>query len=98
MFAVASYAALPLRFQPAVCVPVKAERLVPQSPDEQVVPVHEPAWQVALNVQAVPEVHAMPSFAVGFEHTPVLGSHVPAAWHGSDAVQTTGLDPVHVPL
>ncbi|PYM17130.1 MAG: hypothetical protein DMD81_10205 [Candidatus Rokuibacteriota bacterium] len=26
----------------------------------------------------------------GFEHTPVAGLQVPARWHWSDAVQTTG--------
>jgi hypothetical protein len=33
----------------------------------------------------------------GFEHAPVVGSHVPAAWHASLAVQVTGFDPTHVP-
>jgi hypothetical protein len=40
----------------------------------------------------------VPSGAVGLEHWPVLGSQLPATWHWSDAVQTTGLLPVQVPL
>ena len=32
------------------------------------------------------------------EQVPVLGLHVPAAWHWSEAVHVTGLAPVHVPL
>jgi hypothetical protein len=42
-------------------------------------------------------VQVVPSVAVGFEHVPVLGLHVPATWHWSSAVQVTGFDPVHVP-
>ena len=37
-----------------------------------------PAWQVSLVVQALPSLHAVPFAAVGFEHTPLVGSHVPA--------------------
>ena len=36
--------------------------------------------------------------AVGFEQAPVEVLHVPAVWHWSDAVHTTGLLPVQVPL
>jgi hypothetical protein len=61
-------------------------------------PVHVPLWQVSVCVQALPSLHAVPSAAVGFEHTPVVMLHVPATWHWSLAVQTTGLLPVHVPL
>ena len=42
-------------------------------------------------------VQAVPSAAAGLEH-PATGSHVPAVWHWSLAVQATGLDPVQVPL
>ena len=38
-----------------------------------------------------------PFMAFGFEHIPVIGSQVPAAWHWSSAVQVTGLDPTHMP-
>jgi hypothetical protein len=44
-----------------------------------------------------PPEQAVPSGAVGFEHVPVVTSHVPAAWHWSLGAQTTGLEPVHVP-
>jgi hypothetical protein len=40
---------------------------------------------------------AVPSALGGFEHWPLVGSHVPATWHGSEAVQTTGFDPTHAP-
>ena len=60
-------------------------------------PVHVPAWQVSVWVQASPSEHAEPFGAVGFEHNPVPGLHVPARWHWSLAVQVTGLEPVHVP-
>ena len=33
----------------------------------------------------------------GSEHVPVDGSHVPASWHWSLAVQTTGFEPAQVP-
>ena len=32
----------------------------------------------------------------GLEHWPVAASHVPASWHESSAVQTTGLPPAQV--
>ena len=47
---------------------------------------------------ALPSLHAEPSDRFGFEHVPVLGLQVPAAWHGSLAVHVTGLPPVQVPL
>ena len=52
-------------------------------------PVQIPAWQVSVWVQELPSVHDVPLFAGGFEHTPVLGLHVPATWHWSSAVQVT---------
>jgi hypothetical protein len=52
--------------------------------------VHVPPWQVPLE-QAVPSAFA------GFEHAPVAESQVPAAWHSSSAVHTTGLPPVQAP-
>src|SRR5207247_1822996 len=39
----------------------------------------------------------VPSAAFGFEHTPVVGSQVPATWQGSLAAQTTGWVPVQTP-
>ena len=42
-------------------------------------------------------MHVVPFAAAGLEHWPVVASHVPAVWHWSDAVQVTGLLPVHAP-
>ena len=61
-------------------------------------PVHVPAWQVSVCVHASPSLQLVPLAAVGFEHVPLVGSHVPAAWHWSLAEHVTGFDPVHVPL
>src|SRR5439155_376888 len=61
-------------------------------------PVHVPLWQVSVCVQALPSLHAVPFADVGLEHAPVDVLHVPATWHWSEAVQTTGLLPVHTPL
>jgi len=49
-------------------------------------------------VQELPSLQVVPFAALGFEHAPVLGAHVPAVWHWSSAVQVTGLDPRQVPL
>jgi hypothetical protein len=43
--------------------------------------VQTPAWQVSFKSQAFPSLHAVPFDAIGFEHAPVLGLHVPATWH-----------------
>src|SRR5207245_537694 len=61
-------------------------------------PVHTPPSQVSVCVQALPSLHVVPLVLGGFEHTPVLGLQVPASWHWSEAVQTTGLLPVQTPL
>src|SRR5207245_2456486 len=61
------------------------------------VPVHTPARQVSVRVQALPSSQAAPSAFAGLEHVPVAGSHEPAAWHWSAAAQTMGFVPVHVP-
>src|SRR5437870_8148349 len=45
------------------------------------VPPQVPAVQTSFLVQAVPSSHAVPSAAAGFEHMPLVGSHVPATWH-----------------
>jgi hypothetical protein len=52
-------------------------------------------WSVC--VQALPSLQAVPFVAVGLEQAPVVGSHVPAVWHWSLAVQTTGWLPVQTP-
>jgi len=36
---------------------------------------------VSLCVHALPSLQAVPLAFAGFEHIPVLGSHVPAVWH-----------------
>jgi hypothetical protein len=60
-------------------------------------PAHTPARQLSLRVQALPSLHVVPSVTGGFEHTPVCVLHVPATWHWSCAVHTTGLPPWHAP-
>jgi hypothetical protein len=64
-----------------------------QLPDEE---VHTPAWQVPLP-QTLGEVQVVPFGAVGFEQVPLVGSQVPATWHESEAVHTTGFAPVQMP-
>src|SRR5436309_282760 len=44
-------------------------------------PVHVPAWQASVCVQALPSLHEVPSGALGFVQVPVAGLHVPATWH-----------------
>ena len=61
------------------------------------VPVHVPAWQVSLCVQALPSLQLVPLVAFGFEHTPVVVLQVPATWHWSSAGQSTGVPPVQLP-
>jgi hypothetical protein len=62
-----------------------------------VVPTHVPATQASICEQALKSLHAVPSAAAGFEHTPEAGSQVPATWHWSLAAQATGFEPTHVP-
>jgi len=59
-------------------------------------PMHVPARQVSVCVHAFASLQALPSGTEGFEQ-PVDGSHVPALWHWSKAVQVTGFEPMHVP-
>src|SRR5439155_16190767 len=60
-------------------------------------PAQPPFSQASAGVQASPSLQAVPSAFAGFEHVPLAGSQVPAMWHWSEAVQTTGLLPVHTP-
>src|SRR5204863_328394 len=60
-------------------------------------PTHVPAWQASPVVQASMSSHAVPSGFGGFEQRPVDGSHVPASWHWSWAVQITAVPLTHVP-
>src|SRR6185503_15288536 len=59
--------------------------------------VQTPAWQDSAKVQALPSSQGVPSAAAGFEHTPVPMSQIPATWHWSSAVQTTGAPLVQGP-
>jgi len=61
-------------------------------------PVQTPPWQVSVCVQALPSVHAVPFVLGGLEHTPVLVLQVPTSWHWSEAVHTTGFEPMQVPF
>jgi hypothetical protein len=62
------------------------------------VPVQAPVWQVSVDVHALLSLHDAPSGLVGFEQLPVAVSQVPATWHWSCAVHTTGFPPLHAPL
>jgi len=70
-----------------------------ESSDVQVTafPAQVPFWHVSVTVHAFPSLHPVPFGALGFEHIPVLGLHVPAWWQPSLAVQVTGVPP-HVPF
>jgi hypothetical protein len=57
-----------------------------------------PAWHISLPLQTLPSLQLVPSVTGGFEQMPVFGSHTPALWQRSEAVQTTGAPPVQVPF
>src|SRR5207245_166676 len=61
------------------------------------VPLHSPAWQVSVRVQALPSLQVVASGFAGFEHAPVAGSQAPASWHWSAGAQVTGFVPPHTP-
>jgi hypothetical protein len=44
-------------------------------------PMHAPARQVSVCVQASPSLHAAPVPLSGFEQMPVAGLQVPTEWH-----------------
>src|SRR5260221_37120 len=56
-----------------------------------------PFWQTSLVEGLLSESQGVTSALGILEHTPVFPSQRPASWHWS-APQTTGLEPVHVPL
>ena len=62
------------------------------------VPEQAPPPQRSPVVQALPSSHGVSSGLDGFEQTPVPTLQVPASWHESLAVHTTGLPLVHVPV
>jgi hypothetical protein len=61
-------------------------------------PPHAPFVQLSVRVQALPSLHPAPFGLAGSEHRPLDGSHTPALWHWSDAVQTVGVPGVQLPL
>jgi hypothetical protein len=61
-------------------------------------PLQVPFWQVSLWVQALLSLQRVPFPLIGFEQDPVLGLQVPAVWHWSSVLHTTGLLPVQAPL
>ena len=48
-----------------------------------------PAWHASPVVHARPSLHAVPFGRIGLLHSPVAGSHAPAAWHASCGGQVT---------
>jgi hypothetical protein len=58
-------------------------------------PLQTPAWQLSPWVQALLSSQA-PLFFGGFEHIPVVRSHVPAVWHWSGVGHVTTAPP-HLP-
>src|SRR5438552_2479200 len=101
--ALPSLQAAPSGFAGLELVPVAGSQLPAAWPcparrsSDLFVPVHVPAWQVSVRVQALPSLQAAPSGFAGLEQVPVAGSQLPAAWHWSAGAQTTGFMPVHVP-
>src|SRR5438552_728429 len=61
------------------------------------VPTQAPARQVSLSVQALPSLQGAPLALAGLLHAPVVGLQVPAVWHWSEAVHTTGFVPTQAP-
>jgi len=61
------------------------------------VPAQVPFVQTSLQVDALPSSHGVVFGLAGLEQTPALGLQVPAVWHWSLAVQTTGV-PAQLPL
>jgi hypothetical protein len=60
-------------------------------------PAHTPLTHASTVVHALPSLQATPSGSTGFEHVPVDGEQVPAAWHWSTGAHVTGFEPVHSP-
>src|SRR5437879_6168060 len=60
-------------------------------------PTQAPAWQVSVCVHALASLQVVPLGLAGLLQAPVAGSQVPAAWHWSAAVHTTGFAPTQAP-
>src|SRR5206468_2287844 len=56
-----------------------------------------PASQASVRVQALPSSQPVPSGLAGLLQTPDAGLQMPAVWHWSAAVHTTGLAPTQAP-
>jgi hypothetical protein len=44
-------------------------------------PMHAPPMHLSMCVHALPSSQVTPSILAGFEHIPVVGSHIPMSWH-----------------
>src|SRR5262249_12809756 len=89
---------LALALLPALA-PVPAPPLLPGLLSPPIPPARAPRAQIPRFPPLLPALppppplpHEPPVLG-GFEHWPVVGSHVPTSWHSSMAVQTTGLAP-----
>src|SRR5437762_3302039 len=60
-------------------------------------PTQAPAWQVSLCVHALASLQLVPLDLAGLLQAPDAGSQVPAVWHWSAAVHTTGFAPAQAP-
>src|SRR5437879_545986 len=60
-------------------------------------PTQAPAWQVSLCVHAFASLQLAPLGLARLLQAPVAGSQVPAVWHWSAAVHTTGFAPTQAP-
>jgi hypothetical protein len=67
--------------QPLAGLQVEAVWHAPEVHVTAAPPAHTPDWQESPCVHAFPSLHVVPFAAVGFEHAPVDGLHVPATWH-----------------
>jgi hypothetical protein len=53
-------------------------------------PVHTPAWQVSVWVQALPSLQVVPSGRFGTTQVWVTGSNTPGPWHSPAGAHVTG--------
>src|SRR5262249_60656140 len=82
---------------PVGALELSAVQRLPSSQERAGPPTQVPVLQVSAVVQALPSSHAEPSTLFGLEQVPVAASQVPAVWHWSLAVQTTGFEPTQAP-
>src|SRR5262245_44048141 len=78
--------------------PPAGAKAQPPPPPPLLLPCPEPLLPPSLQTPCThtPPGHGLPLGFSGFEH-PVAGSHVPASWHSSLAVHTTGGPHTHTP-